>query len=57
LSYFNSAKACKMVGYELAIQQVKPAKLKPCNKPCQRNFRGIGFAREHAFTEKRTSQR
>jgi hypothetical protein len=45
-----------MVGHELAVQQFKPAKSKPCNQPRQSNLRRVGFAREHAFPEKRAAQ-
>jgi hypothetical protein len=45
-----------MVGHELAIEQFKPAKSKPCDQPRQSNLRRVGFAREHAFPEKRAPQ-
>jgi hypothetical protein len=45
-----------MVGYELAIEQFKSAKSKPCDQPCQSNLRCVGFTRKHAFAKKRASQ-
>jgi hypothetical protein len=41
-----------MVGHELAIEQFKPTKSKPCNQPCHSNLRRVSFARKHAFPEK-----
>lgn len=40
-----------MIGHELAVEQLKSAKLQPRHKPGECHLRSIGRAAEHAFTK------
>ncbi len=57
LADFNNAKACQMVGHELAIEQGKPANSQTCDQPGKRDFRRIGCPRKHALTKKSPTKR
>lgn len=46
-----------MLGHELAIEQRKASKAQPRDEPCQRNFRGVACAGNHALTEKGAAER
>lgn len=41
-----------MVGHKLAVEQRKAADAQPRHQPSQRDFRGVAFARKHAFAAK-----
>ena len=46
-----------MIGLKLAVEQSEPAPPQSRDQPSQRNFRGISFARDHAFAKKCPPQR
>lgn len=46
-----------MIGLKLAVEQGEPALPQSRDKPCQCHFRGISFARDHAFAKKCPPQR
>ena len=46
-----------MIGHELAIEQGEAAGFEPRHQPGERDLRGIGAQREHAFPEKGTAER